>query len=278
MADTAGMREAGSPYRRGRLHRLADRARAFLHHLYEGDAEISHAFRYGLLVFDLATIAFVVASSFLPTHPWMDALDVAIGLCVLADVAARLAIASKPLREFGHLTTWTDLASLASFLAPLVGEGAGFLRILRTLRLLRNVRLRERLRQDSAVFRRNEEVIFAGVNLAAFVFVMTSLVYATQHWSNPAIRNYVDALYFTVTSLTTTGYGDVTLQGTSGRLLSVATMLCGVTLFLRLAQVLFRPTKVRHACPSCGLGRHDADAVHCKACGVVLNIPDDGAE
>jgi voltage-gated potassium channel len=28
-------------------------------------------------------------------------------------------------------------------------------------------------------------------------------------------------------------------------------------------------------CPQCGLQRHDIDAVHCKACGHVLNIPND---
>jgi purine nucleoside permease len=28
--------------------------------------------------------------------------------------------------------------------------------------------------------------------------------------------------------------------------------------------------------PACGLQRHDADAVHCKACGVLLNITDEG--
>jgi voltage-gated potassium channel len=40
--------------------------------------------------------------------------------------------------------------------------------------------------------------------------------------------------------------------------------------------VAFSPGgKVRHPCPRCGLQRHEADAVHCKACGMVLNIPDD---
>ena len=53
-------------------------------------------------------------------------------------------------------------------------------------------------------------------------------------------------------------------------------MLAGVTLFLRLAQALFRPVKVRFPCPSCGLTRHEPDAVHCKACGTLLNIPDEG--
>ena len=46
--------------------------------------------------------------------------------------------------------------------------------------------------------------------------------------------------------------------------------------FLRLAQALFRPMKVRYACPACGLERHEPDAVHCKACGQLLNIPDEG--
>jgi voltage-gated potassium channel len=254
------------------------RTRAYLRLLYAGDVPAAHAFRYGLLLFDIGTIAFIVVSSFLPASPALTAVDVAIGLLVLADFSARLASSRNPWGEFRHLTTWADVIALASFLAPVILDGAGFLRIMRTLRLLKTYQLRERLREDSAVFRRNEEVILAAANLGVFVFVMTSIVYETQRWTNPAIRTYVDALYFTVTSLTTTGYGDVTLQGNQGRLISVAIMLFGVTLFLRLAQVLFRPTKVIHPCHACGLTRHDADAVHCKACGLVLNIPDEGAD
>jgi voltage-gated potassium channel len=59
-------------------------------------------------------------------------------------------------------------------------------------------------------------------------------------------------------------------------MISIIIMIAGVTLFLRLAQVLFRPLKVRFSCPACGLKRHDPDAVHCKACGTILNIPDEG--
>jgi voltage-gated potassium channel len=134
-----------------------------------------------------------------------------------------------------------------------------------------------RLRLDSSFFRRNEETIIAVVNLAVFLFIMTGVVYQTQHWRNPAITNYVDALYFTVTALTTTGFGDITLQGTLGRLISIIIMIFGVTLFLRLLQTLIRPQKVRYACPACGLQRHEVDAVHCKACGLLLKIPDEGS-
>ena len=87
---------------------------------------------------------------------------------------------------------------------------------LRTLRLLHTYQLLYRLRQDFSYFRRHEDVILATVNLVVFLFVMTGLIYATQHGANPQIVNYADALYFTVTTLTTTGFGDITLQGTGG--------------------------------------------------------------
>lgn len=245
--------------------------------LYEGESDRAYLFRYGLLVFDVTTILFVIGSSFLDRTPALTAIDVVIGLVVAADFCARVAISETRWRDLTRLSTWADIAALISFLGPVIGEGAGFLRVLRTLRLLRTYQVAERLKIDSPFFARNEEVIFALINLFVFVFVMTGIVYATQHWTNPQIRNYVDALYFTVTSLTTTGFGDITLPGTTGRLISVVIMIFGVTLFLRLAQVLFRPHKVRFPCPSCALQRHDQDAVHCKACGMLLNIPDEGS-
>ena len=83
-------------------------------------------------------------------------------------------------------------------------------------------------------------------------------------------------LYFTVATVTTTGFGDITLPGTLGKLTSIVTMIIGISLFVRLAQTIVRPYKVTYPCPQCGLQRHDADAVHCKACGHILNIPDEG--
>lgn len=243
--------------------------------LYEDDTPRGRRFRYGLLAFDTGTIAFVVASSFLPRASVLEVVDFVIGLVCLADFAARLWIARRPWRDLTNPLTWADLIAILSFLAPITGEGGGFLRVLRTLRLMRTYQLVKQLRGDSAIFRRNQEIIFAATNLCVFIFVMTGIVYETQHRTNPGIGNYVDALYFTVTSLTTTGYGDITLPGTAGRLISVIIMIFGVTLFLRLAQVLFRPVKVRHPCPTCGLQRHEPDAVHCKACGTVLNIPNE---
>ncbi|KRR24572.1 potassium channel family protein [Bradyrhizobium retamae] len=244
--------------------------------LYEGATPEGVRFRYALLTFDIVTVLFIVATSFFLPNDITEVLDVLFGIVILADFSARLLVSRHRMLEFTRFSTWTDVIAIISFLAPLAGEAGGFLRILRTLRLLRGYQMLVRLRQDSSFFRRNEEVIFAVTNLAVFIFVMTAIVYETQKFRNPQISNYADALYFTVTALTTTGFGDITLHGTVGRMISVVIMIFGVTLFFNLARALLSPNKVRFACPACGLQRHDSDAVHCKACGTVLNIPDEG--
>jgi len=244
--------------------------------LYEGATPEGVRFRYALLAFDIVTVLFIIATSFLPSNDVTELLDIVFGAVILADFTARLAVSRHRLREFTHFSTWTDIVAIISFLVPLPGEAGGFLRILRTLRLLRDYQMVARMREDSTFFRRNEEVIFAVTNLAVFIFVMTAIVYETQKFRNPQISNYADSLYFTVTALTTTGFGDITLQGSAGRMITVVIMIFGVTLFFNLARALLSPSKVRFSCPTCGLQRHDADAVHCKACGKVLNIPDEG--
>ena len=252
--------------------------KGWIRQLYEGDSSGGVRFRYALLLLDVVTVLFIIATSFLPRSRVVETLDVVFGVLILADFSARLIISRHPLQDFARLSTWTDIVVIISLLAPLAGEAGGFLRTLRTLRLLRDVQMVARLRTDSSFFRQNEEVVFAVANLAVFIFVMTGIVYETQKSHNNQIANYADALYFTVTALTTTGFGDITLPGTVGRLITVVIMIFGVTLFLNLAKALLAPAKVRFPCPVCGLQRHDIDAVHCKACGTVLNIPDEGAD
>ena len=248
-----------------------------IRNLYEGYGPRPVRFRYALLAFDLVTIAFVVVTSFFEHTTTIEIIDAVFGVLILADFTVRFALERHTHRYLLRFATWADIVAVLSFLAPIAGEGFGFLRVLRTLRLLHTYQLTARLRQDFEYFRRHEDVVLAAVNLGVFLLVMTGLIYATQYGHNDDIRNYADALYFTVTTLTTTGFGDITLQGTSGRLLSVVVMIVGITLFLRLATALFRPSKVRYTCESCGLTLHDPDAIHCKHCGAVVRIETEGA-
>jgi voltage-gated potassium channel len=117
----------------------------------------------------------------------------------------------------------------------------------------------------------------AAVNLLVFIFAMTALVFVMRG-QETELSTYVDALYFTVATLTTTGFGDIAMTTPQGRLLAVAIMVVGVGLFLRLARAIFSPAKVRHKCRDCGLLKHDPDAIHCKHCGAELKIETEGMD
>lgn len=247
-----------------------------LRELYFGTSRRARWFQYALLAFDLATVAFFLIVSFVHEARWIIAVDLVIAALLSLDFAARVYIAPRRGRHLLRPTTLADLIVILSLLAPALTENLGFLRVLRALRLLRSYHVLGILRQRSPVIRQNEDAIVSVINFVVFIFFVTAVVYVTQHRVNPEIGNYIDALYFTVTTLTTTGFGDITLAGDYGRLLSVLIMIFGISLFIRLAQTMFRPAKVRFPCPQCGLQRHDPDAVHCKHCGYVLNIPNEG--
>ena len=244
--------------------------------LYHGRSRRAARFRLGLLCFDIVTIGFFVAASMVPHSVAFLAVDFVIAVLLIFDFTARLSIARHRLKYLAELTSIADLIVIATLLAPLLLENLAFLRVVRALRLLRSYHVLRDLKGRYGFFRRNEDVLQSILNLVVFIFVVTALVYVLQAHSNPSIGSYVDALYFTVTTLTTTGFGDVTLEGNSGRLLAITIMVFGVGLFLRLVQTIFRPQKVRYECPDCGLSRHDPDAVHCKHCGRTLHIETEG--
>jgi len=257
---------------------MADpRLKQMLRDLYTGSSQRATNFRYGLIAFDLATIGFFIATAPDFPTPFILTVDFVIGLFILADFLARLWIAPDKVRMLRQVYTMADiLVILTLLLAPFLAANLGFLRVLRALRLVHSYHVMRDLRRETRFFRRNEEVIVACVNLAVFIFVTTALVFTLEHGRNPGITSYIDALYFTVATLTTTGFGDITMDDAAGRLLAVVIMVVGVALFLRLAQTVFRPQKTRYTCPDCGLTRHDADAVHCKHCGRTIKIETEG--
>ncbi|MEZ5750763.1 MAG: ion channel [Paracoccaceae bacterium] len=245
--------------------------------LYQGRSKRATRFRYGLILFDVGSIAFFIIAAALPQTFAMTVVSTLLGVAILLDFAARLWVAEDRRKMLMQVYTIADMIVLVSLLvAPLVTEDVAVLRILRGLRLLHSYHLIRDLRRDSPLFRRHEDKVMAAVNLVVFLFVTTSLAFALFFEAHSGPEAYVDALYFTVATLTTTGYGDITLHSTGGKLFSVAVMVIGVSLFVQFARAMVQPTKVRHACKACGLERHDPDAVHCKHCGAPLKIPTQG--
>lgn len=256
--------------RRRRLPRL----RVRLRELYHGKTPEAVRFRLWVIFIDLLLIAFFIAAPFLRDFPAYLFVDYAVAFMLSVELVAR-ALADTSVKTFARrFSVWIDLFVLLTLLFPLWLFNLAFLRVLRLWSLAHSEIFWETVgrRYDDT---RVEDISKALATLITFIFVTTGFVYAGFARTHPGIDGYVDALYFTVTTLTTTGFGDITLPGTWGRLLTIGIMISGITLFVRFAQTLIRPYKVRFTCDCCGLMRHDPDAVHCKACGNLLNIPNE---
>lgn len=250
------------------------RLRVRLRELYHGDSPGAVRFRLWVIAIDLLLIAFFVAAPFLRDSPAYLVVDYAVALVLAIELGAR-ALADTSVKAFARrFSVWVDVFVLVTLLFPLQLFNLAFLRVLRLWSLFHSEIFWDTVgrRYDDT---RVEDIAKSLATLVTFVFIATGFVYASFARSHPGLGGYVDALYFTVTTLTTTGFGDITLPGTYGKLLTIVIMISGITLFVRFAQTLIRPYKVRFPCPACGLQRHDPDAVHCKACGLLLNIPNE---
>ncbi len=251
-----------------------DRLRSRLRLLYHGQSTKALRFQAVILIVDLAIIAFFIATPLLRDSDTFLWLDYSIAAVLAIDLLARGLASTHPMRWLRQLPVIIDIFILVTLLAPTWLFNLGFLRILRLWTLTRSSIVWRPLEKRGLGDYR--ETIQAVINLLVFIFVVTGFVYTAFAQRESGIVGYVDALYFTVTTMTTTGFGDIVLPGTFGKLTSIVVMIIGISLFVRLAQLIFRPAKVSFPCPQCGLQRHEPDAVHCKACGHLLNIPDEG--
>jgi voltage-gated potassium channel len=250
------------------------RMRIRLGQLYHGKSPQAVRFRLAVIGVDFALIAFFIAAPFLRQTPVFLVVDYIVALILLIDLTARGLASRRFVDWIRRPMIWVDIFVLATLLFPLWLFNLAFLRVLRIWTLFNSDFFWETVgrRYDDT---RWEDVIRTLAGLITFVFLATGFVYTSFLGQGTGITGYIDALYFTITSLTTTGYGDITLPGPWGKVLSMAIMVSGIGFFARLATSLFKPGKVRFTCPICGLMRHDPDAVHCKACGTLLNIPNE---
>ena len=136
----------------------------------------------------------------------------------------------------------TDLVSILPFYLQALFPGLD-LRVLRTLRLLRIFKLSNynTAIEDlfSAVYEERKSFI-AALYLFVIAFVLTSsLIYYAENDVQPEkFASIPDAMYWSLITLTTVGYGDVSPVTWMGKVISVATALMGVSVVALLTGIL----------------------------------------
>jgi voltage-gated potassium channel len=225
----------------------------------------------------LSLVIFVVETFSIPPSLgiWLDNLDLAILVLFTIEYLIRLWCAESKVKFVFSLFSIFDLLSIVPLLIGIMD--IRFIRIFRWFRLLRLIRF---LDFKISIFKVETEdgVIFARIFLTLFsiIFVYSGFIYQAEHAINPTIfRNFFDALYFSIVTMTTVGFGDVTPVSESGRALTVLMIITGILLIPwqvgeLVKQLLETTTQVQKKCSGCGLSIHDFDANHCKICGTKL--------
>jgi voltage-gated potassium channel len=128
----------------------AGRFRVTLRRLFYGHRPAAVAFQAGLLALDLAALAYFLATTFLADPPsWVRAVDLLLGTLLALEFLGRMLAHRHPMHYLDNGAAILDLVVILSlFLSALVGNLA-FLRVLRTVRLLRSYNVLGQLKRLS---------------------------------------------------------------------------------------------------------------------------------
>jgi voltage-gated potassium channel len=160
-----------------------------------------------------------------PTRQILEYVDNTVCVLFLVDFVYTFSRAPNKLR---YMVTWgwiDLLSSIPAINAFRLGRAARLLRILRLLRAIRSARVIGQF----IVTRRGESVGLTAV-LTALILIMFSSI-AVLQFEVPAggnIKTAEDALWWSITTMTTVGYGDRFPTTTEGRMIAAVLMIAGV--------------------------------------------------
>ena len=177
-----------------------------------------------------------------------------------------------------------DLLSVLPTYLGLILTGIAPMLVIRILRILRLFRI---MHMDRYVGEANillEVLVASWRKTLVFVYTVLTLVVifgALMHYIEGVEAGFTSipqSMYWAIVTLTTVGYGDVTPLTPLGKLVASMIMITGYGIIAVPMGIYFsefaaanKRRKNRQACPSCKLKGHEADALHCRACGKRLD-------
>lgn len=157
------------------------------------------------------------------------------------------------------------LAFFPWYLHKLLGFDLRILRILRLIRFLRLFRLTAYTQSAQMIYNvfktRFNDLVLSFVLSFFLIIISSCLVFFSEHNHNPLFSSIPATLWWSVVTLTTTGYGDMAPITPIGKFLASLIMLAGVAIFALPAGIItagfleelkFIKKYKGHNCPHCG--------------------------
>jgi voltage-gated potassium channel len=208
-------------------------------------------------------------------------VEVVITSIFLVEYLLRLWVAENRWRHVLQPHSVVDFVAILPLFLP-----GTYLQMLRVFRLLRILRFIRYLRGPHFFFgstsMKNLIVVRIFFTLLAIIFVSAGLVfYAERGAEGSHFQTYADAVYFSIVTMATVGYGDITPVTNYGRWMTVLIIFGGIVLLPWQIKDLIEHLFISHnkrevSCPSCDLTPHEPDSLFCRRCGAALPPPKRG--
>ncbi|HEX9777098.1 MAG TPA: ion transporter [Geopsychrobacteraceae bacterium] len=262
--------------------------RAHLHEvIFEADTPLGKAFDVLLIVSILASVTAVMLDSVVSVRAQHGSLLYGIEwfftLLFSVEYGLRLLSVGRPLKYATSFYGVVDLLAIVPTYLSLLLPGGQYLLAIRILRILRIFRILKLVTYLSEARLLMQALRASGRKIAVFLYTVLTLVVifgALMYVIEGEAHGFTSiprSIYWSIVTLTTVGYGDISPQTNLGQMLASVVMIFGYAIIavptgivtVEMSQAFGRKVSTQ-ACPECSAEGHDSDARHCKYCGAML--------
>lgn len=260
--------------------------------IFEADTPAGKAFDVGLLVTIFLSVLAVMlesVSAFRSQHDQLlNLAEWAFTLLFSIEYALRLICSPRPLRYARSFFGIVDLLSILPTYLSLLIPGAQSMIVIRGLRMLRIFRIfklgqflgEASLLRNALAASRHKITVFLGT-IMILVTILGAAMYLIEGSEN-GFTSIPAAIYWSIVTMTTVGYGDMAPVTVSGKLLASIVMILGYSIIavptgIVTAEIVEGAAAARRittrSCPNCLSEGHDRQANYCKDCSAPLQVP-----
>lgn len=256
--------------------------------IFEADTRAGKIFDITLLIVILLSVVLVMLESVPRINQshgqQLLILEWIITLIFTIEYFVRIIIVRKPWKYIFSFYGIIDFLAILPTYLSLVLIGSQSLVVIRVLRLLRIFRILKLTRYTHAGRTLARAIWASREKISVFIFfviimvvIIGTIMYLIEG-ENGGFTSIPISIYWSIVTLTTVGYGDISPVTALGQFLASFVMIMGYAIIAVPTGIvtaeLVNPTPVKsekQICPDCHHDKHDNDAEYCKKCGTKLN-------
>jgi voltage-gated potassium channel len=254
--------------------------------IFENDTPAGKLFDVILLILIFLSILLVMLQS-IPSldskyHEVFYHAEWVISILFTIEYVLRLFTVKSPVKYATSFYGIIDLLSILPTFLSLLLPQTQYLLVIRSLRLMRVFRIfkltqfvREGLSIVLALKASARRILVFLATVFIISIIMGSIVYVVESPYNDKFNSIPQSVYWSIVTITTVGYGDISPVTPVGKFVASLIMLLGYAIIAVPTGIvtveLTKSARQEHmqskSCPNCSKEGHDADARYCKFCG-----------